>query len=368
MTSSTFPQITPTVKQAIDGGDAIALERMLKAGLDPNMIETQTDNGVKSQHSALILAISLNQIEVADLLIKAGAAVDTIFLNYDSANKCMYELSALATTRMLYEFTLSNTLGAMLSTLEEGLQKTQGREPRKVPPVDLPKDVPNEVLVDSVREGDLDSVTILLSHGMDVNLVHIDGETGYAMSILILSIIRRRYSVAAFLLNKGAECETVYLNYDKSEDNVVDLTALSAAERVKAKFPSKELNAFIHLLAEALGKVTGEPRIMPSNDIPKAKLEVLPRYRKKVPRIFIASVNEEEVEEIKAWDSVSVGSVNDNGRGHIYKETADDVDDDQENNTVSSMSTDDHHDSRLIHNGKKKDEISNQQSSTCVIL
>lgn len=46
-----------------------------------------------------------------------------------------------------------------------------------------------------------------------------------------------------------------FQNYDKSEDNVVDLTALSAAERVKAKFPSKELNAFIHLLAEALGKV-----------------------------------------------------------------------------------------------------------------
>ncbi|XP_041458009.1 uncharacterized protein LOC121410171 [Lytechinus variegatus] len=367
MTSSIFIPITPVMKQAIEGGDAIGLERMLKAGMNPNMIETQTENGVKSQHSALILAISLNQIEVADVLIKAGAHVDTIFLNYDSANKCMYGISALATTRMLYEFTLSNTLGTMLNTLEESLKKTEGREPYKVPPVHLPKDVPNEVLVDSVREGDLDSVTILLSHGMDVNFVHIDGETGYVMSILILAIIRRRYSVAAFLLEKGAECDTVYLNYDKEEDNVIDLTALTAAEMIKGKCPSKELDAFIHLLAEALGKVSGEPRIIPSKDIPKAKLETLPRYRKKVPRIFIASVNEDEVEEIKAWDSVSVVSIN-NGRGHIYKETAADNDNDHENNTVSSTSTDDHHDSRLINNDKNKDENSNKQSSTCLIL
>ena len=41
--------------------------------------------------------------------------------------------------------------------------------------------------------------------------IYQDGETGYAMSILILSIFRRRYSVAAFLLKRGADCDTVYL-------------------------------------------------------------------------------------------------------------------------------------------------------------
>ncbi|XP_071496941.1 uncharacterized protein [Diadema antillarum] len=368
MTSSKFPLLSSAMKRAIEEGDIIALERMLKAGASPNMVEQAEAEGGKSQHSALILAISLNQIEIAELLIKAGAAIDTIFLNYDRVNKCMYEISALATTRMLYEFTLSNNLGSLLSTLEDGLKDIKDKEPVKIAPVELPKDLPNEVLVDSVREGDVDSVTILLSHGMDVNLVHTDGETGYAMSILILAIVRRRYSVASHLLERGAECDTICLNFNKSDDEIVELTALSTAEELQASAPCREIDALIYVIKDELEKTTMEPKVIVAKDIPKSKLNHHPRYRKKVPRIFIATVNEHEVEEIKAWDSGSVASFN-NARGLVYRETANEHLSNSNGTTVSDKTENKsgkYDESEKDKIGEGKDSAKN--STTCVIL
>ncbi len=134
-------------------GDAETVKLLLKAGADPNVIETYRGQ------TALMWAASEEHADVVKLLLDAGA--DWKVVSYDHPTKVPKLSAASSITPMS-----RGGLTAMLF---------------------------------AAREGDIDSVKVMLDAGVDINNTGADDRTA-----LLVGIMNKEYTFAKFLLDQGA--------------------------------------------------------------------------------------------------------------------------------------------------------------------
>ncbi|XP_006819423.1 uncharacterized protein LOC102808875 [Saccoglossus kowalevskii] len=258
--------INSKMKIAIENGDTDLARKLLTKGADPNVIEMETKKN--SQHSILILSISLKETNIARLLVENGAEVDTIYMNYDDDNLCIYEMTAWTTAKLMYDEEPTPSMGELLYVIEERLKSYKGRTPKKIPPKNLPLDVPSQVLLDAIRESDEESVRLLISHGVDVNTVERDSKSGRQHSVLITAITLEQTQIAKLLIENGAEVDTVFQNYDPTENVSYDVTALEAAQTMHQAFPDIGMEKIIEIIKGHIKGKKGKPKIIIAYNTP----------------------------------------------------------------------------------------------------
>jgi ankyrin repeat protein len=155
---------------AVKNKDKEAVRSLLKQHVDVN---TPSGDGT----TALVWAAHWDELETADLLIRAGANVNT-------AND--YDITPLWEA-------CNNGSGAMVETLLEA---------RANPNAALPK-TGETMLMRCARTGNTDAVKTLLAHGAEVNAKELQkGQTA-----LMWAIEQRHPEVAQALIAAGADCQ-----------------------------------------------------------------------------------------------------------------------------------------------------------------
>ncbi|XP_072020223.1 uncharacterized protein [Amphiura filiformis] len=275
------PRVSKAMKVAIERGDIKTVNTLIANGDNVDMVDVNEET--ESQHSILIHAISKNQFSIAKLLLEKGARVDTLFLNYDKQNQCIYEITAETTARMLYEVSLDNNLGEVLCSIEKVLKTCQGREPKCVPPRNLPNDIPSQVImfirmylffiIDAIEEGDLFSVELLINHGVDVNTIQQD-DVGNQASILIAAIAQWHKHIAKFLINRGAKVGTVFQNFNEENNKIFEVSALSIAHIRHKESPKAGMKDIVDSIEAMLRNAKGDAAdIVTSSNVPNEMVQ-----------------------------------------------------------------------------------------------
>ncbi|XP_033124216.1 uncharacterized protein LOC117122646 isoform X2 [Anneissia japonica] len=259
------------LRDAIEIGDVRSVRKCLDNGGDVNATEKDDVDG--SQHSFLILAICQHQFGVAKELVERGADVGTVYLNYDAKHACIYSISAHKAAQMIYDESSNNIVSEILTFIEEYLKKCETKEIRRVKPTNLPPvhELPSQVLIDAVSEGDVECINLLLDYGMDINIVHRNSTSNMQQSVLIFAIYVNQIDTARNLIEKGADVDTIFQNYD-SDEQMYETTALQTARDRLAKSPNPDIEKLVELLSNQLMKRMGkQPRII----APFEKTEIL---------------------------------------------------------------------------------------------
>jgi len=287
------------MRVAIETSNVDLAKKLLKDGADPNMIDTEPSN--KSQHSVLILAISLKETDIARSLIEHGADVDTIYMNYDNDNLCIYALTAINTARLIYEAEPKPSVGEIMHLIEQKIKGYNGRQAKRIPPENLPEELPPQVLIDAVREGDKDSVELLLQSGADPNTIVRDSEGLSQHSILVTAITLEHIEIARLLIRHGAEVDTVFQNFDDDEKAVYEVTALNAAESIHETFPKIGMDDVKELIEKKLKKKKKLPTVVVAHNVPivlrRRGPNVIQSSDRPVPTITFDHV--EDIEDIE---------------------------------------------------------------------
>ncbi|XP_077993223.1 uncharacterized protein LOC144447193 [Glandiceps talaboti] len=310
------------MKVAIETSNVDLAKKLLKDGADPNMVDQEPSN--KSHHSILILAISLKETDIARSLIEHGADVDTIYMNYDDDNLCIYALTAMNTARLIYEAEPKPSIGEVMHLIEQKLKTYNGRQPKRIPPGNLPDELPPQVLIDAVREGDLNSVELLLQNGGDVNTIVRDSEGLSQHSILVTAITLEHTDIAKLLIKHGAEVDTIFQNFDDEEKAVYEVTALHAAQSMHDAFPKLGMGAVIEQIETKLNRKKKQPTVVVAHNVPiilrRRGPNVIQSSDRPVPTITFDHVEDiEDIDELndntKQSTAKTENSQNHDGKG-----------------------------------------------------
>ena len=186
---------TPILLAAINGNAAI-LERLIRAGADPNAPVSDTGD------TALMIAARTGKVDAVKVLLDQGAKVNTKE-SWGGTTALMWAISELHpdVTKLLVD------RGADVNAKSNFVPSASGRGFEGTSAV-APK--PNQTteefasgwmtpLMFAARENDLDSARILIGAGADVNAVGADGKDA-----LGLALFNGSYDVASLLIDSHA--------------------------------------------------------------------------------------------------------------------------------------------------------------------
>ncbi|XP_070536429.1 uncharacterized protein [Ptychodera flava] len=304
MTACSEPPLEHSkMKLAIETGNHALAKKLLENGADPNAVDLEPRQ--KSQHSLLILAISLKELEIARYLIEHGADVDTIYMNYDEDNLCVYAMTAWTTAKLIYDAEPIPSVGEIMYLIEERIKKYKGREAKRIPPENLPDEIPPQAIIDAVREGDKDSVSLLLEKNADVNTIERDSEGRSQHSVLVTAITLEKIEIAKLLIEKDAHVDTIFQNYDEDEKAVYEVSALQAAQSMENAFPKIGMGEIVDMIEKKIkSQKKRPPTVVVAHNVPIALRRrgpnVIQSSERPVPTITFEHV--EDVDDIEELD------------------------------------------------------------------
>lgn len=180
------------LSEAVTSGSAAMVEALLKAGADPKTLTTGEGETV------LMTAARAGNIDVVRTLLTRGAEVNARE-KYKGQTALMWAAAERhpAVVKLLLEH------GA------DWKVRSIDRE-TKVPRLSAASSISPiarggfTALSFSAREGDVESARVMLDAGVDINYGDVDNT-----SALIVSIMNKQYSFAEFLLDRGADPNTI---------------------------------------------------------------------------------------------------------------------------------------------------------------
>jgi uncharacterized protein len=187
---------TPLLLGSINGNAAM-LEKLMKAGADPNAALT------KYGDTALMMTARTGKTDAVKILLDHGAQVNAKE-TWGDTTALMWAVSELhpAVVKMLIDH------GADVNARSKFVPSTTGRGFEGTTPVESKSDQPAEEhasgllspLMFAAREGDLESARLLVAAGADVNAIDGDGK-----DVLGLAIFNGNYELASFLIDSHAK-------------------------------------------------------------------------------------------------------------------------------------------------------------------
>lgn len=186
---------TPMLLAAMNGNAAM-IERLLKAGADPNAPLSQFGD------TALMMASRTGKPDAVKMLLSHGAQVNAKE-TWGDTTALMWAVAEgyPAAVKMLID------AGANVNTASKFVPSATGRGFEGATPRDSKPNQPEQnasglltPLMFAAREGDLESAKLLVAAGAEIDVQGGDGKDA-----LSLAIFNGGYSVASFLVDKGAK-------------------------------------------------------------------------------------------------------------------------------------------------------------------
>ncbi|XP_071826594.1 uncharacterized protein [Apostichopus japonicus] len=306
-------RITPEMQRAINNGDGSTVELLLTKGANPGMVEKDIETGY--QQSLLIKSITYRHHKIAKMLLRYGAKSNISFMNYDNDSLSIQEMTAKKMAQLVY----TDTKDLEIKEIIERLNKDKDQFLR-VPPDNFPEKLPPQLLIEAVRQGDIFLTRLLLNKGMDVNLLDKCRDSGYQVSILVSSISRCHENISKLLVEKGAQTDVVFLNYEEKEDCLSKVTALSAAIDERDKNPKNiQMAEIVELLQRKIDESQqSQTSIVVAANVPEALRPNVAPSRLfqprnsvfKIPEIMIESVDSDNEEDNFPKDESKTTSTN----------------------------------------------------------
>ena len=236
------------LSEAVVSGSAAMVEALLRAGADAKTLTTEDGETV------LMTAARSGNLDAVRILLDRGADVNARE-NYKGQTALMWAAAERhpAVVKLL---------------LERGADwkvRSQDRETR-LPRLSAASSVTPlarggfPALLYTAREGDVETAQVMLSGGVDVNYGDVDNTTA-----LVVSILNKKYTLAKFLLERGADPNVVDANgrtalYAIVEARNEDWTALP--ER-KANDPLPSIEVLQALLARKADPNVALNKVLP---------------------------------------------------------------------------------------------------------
>ena len=249
---------------AVHSGNITVVKALIASGAEVNL------KGGGREQSPLLWAVGGGQHEIMRVLLENGAKVD----------------DASEMRRNFVSFSRGNPQGGRLTGIADHTLESDGTRPglRWVNRGGLTP------LILAAKNGDLDSIKILLAAGSNINAVD-----GLGSTALMVAIRNDQFETAAFLLDKGADPNIdtaghVALHIAVARKNIETVKALIAHKanvnvRLVKGEPDPEGNRRFNQLPEFVAGATPFLLAAGLNDLPTMKLLVAAGADAKIPMI-----------------------------------------------------------------------------------
>ena len=236
--------ITP-IYLACQNGSAAAVSRLLKAGVSPNATGNYGE-------TALMTCARTGSVDAAKVLIEAGASLNAAE-TWHGETALMWA-AAEGHPEMIDTLIKAGADASARSTVVTWeRQKTLEPRDKWLPPGGF------TALHFAAREGCVECVDVLLSHGVDINAIDPQGN-----SALVLALINGHYDAASVLIDRGIDLTLADDTGQTALYAAVDMHTMPASNRPAPKEIDNQLTSFdiIKKLVERGAPIDAQQRAM----------------------------------------------------------------------------------------------------------
>ena len=176
------------LSEDVTAGNAAMIQALLSAGADPKTLTTEDGETV------LMTAARAGNVDVVRILLERGADVNARE-NYKGQTALMW--AAAERHPAVVKLLLDRGADWKARSFDRETRLPRLSAASSVSP--MPRGG-FPALLYSAREGDVESAQLMLAKGVDINYGDVDNTTA-----LIVSILNKQYTFAAFLLDRGAD-------------------------------------------------------------------------------------------------------------------------------------------------------------------
>jgi ankyrin repeat protein len=236
--------VTP-IYLACENGSAAAVARLLKAGVSANATGNYGE-------TALMTCARTGNADAAKVLIEAGAAVDAVE-SWHGETALMWAAAEHHPEMMEALIKGGADVNAHATVVTWERQKTQEPRDKWLPPGGLTP------LHFAAREGCADCLKMLLAHKADINAVDPQGN-----SALLLAVINGHYDAAAVLINGGIDLALADETGQTALYGAVDMHTMPTSNRPSPKEIDNQLTSLdiIRMLVEHGAPINAQQRAM----------------------------------------------------------------------------------------------------------